>query len=60
MPELPDVENYTRFFNNKALGKKIFEIESSTDSLVRGLGMGAMRRELAGKKFSSGKGGENT
>jgi formamidopyrimidine-DNA glycosylase len=52
MPELPDVENFTRYLKRTALKKKIKGVEAQTKQLIQGVTFPNFRQALVGRKFS--------
>jgi len=51
MPELPDVENFKKYFKRTSLNKKIAEVECSAKELIKNIGFGEFRKKLLGRKF---------
>ncbi len=51
MPELPDVENYTRYLRRTALHKKISEVKVGRARIVRGTSARTLARTLKGNCF---------
>ncbi len=51
MPELPDVENFRRFFDRTVLGRKIKDVNVSQTRLLKGLSPNQLKKTLGGKKF---------
>ena len=51
MPELPDVESFTRYFERTSLNQEIEEIEGKTKSLVKGTSFKKFREKLIGEQF---------
>ncbi|MGD2278553.1 MAG: DNA-formamidopyrimidine glycosylase family protein [Candidatus Omnitrophota bacterium] len=52
MPELPDVENFKRYFLATSIDKKIADVSCDLKKLVKGTEFPRLRKALRGKKFS--------
>ncbi|MEF8846889.1 MAG: DNA-formamidopyrimidine glycosylase family protein [Candidatus Paceibacterota bacterium] len=51
MPELPDVESFTRYFERTSLNQEIEEVIGETKSLVKGTSFKKFREKLIGEEF---------
>ncbi len=51
MPELPDVENFKRYFKKTALNKKIVNIECFAKDLIKRISFKDFKNKLIGKSF---------
>lgn len=51
MPELPEVENFKRYFKRTALNKEIVDIECRDEKLIKGISLRNFRNRLIGKSF---------
>lgn len=52
MPELPEVQTFTDYFNKNALNQAISDIEFKDTKLIRNVSAQTLKKELVGKKFS--------
>lgn len=55
MPELPDVESFTRYFERTSLNQEIEEIVGETKSLVKRTSFKKFREELVGRQFTEAR-----
>ncbi|MBD3282643.1 MAG: Fpg/Nei family DNA glycosylase [Candidatus Portnoybacteria bacterium] len=51
MPELPDVENFKKYFKKTSLHKKVENIESNQKSLIRKITFNDFKKKIIGHKF---------
>ncbi len=51
MPELPDVESFTRYFERTSLNQEIEDVTAQTKSLVKGTSFKKFRENLIGREF---------
>lgn len=51
MPELPDVESFTRYFERTSLEQEIKDVVGKTKSLVKGTSFKKFREKLIGQEF---------
>ena len=51
MPELPDVENFKRYFKNTSLNKKIVDVECYAKDLIKNPNFSYFKKRLIGKSF---------
>lgn len=55
MPELPDVENYRRYLDAKALHKKIDHVEVGNTKILRGVSRKKLASALEGRKLEKSR-----
>lgn len=53
MPEMPEVEAFKEYVHKHALNKKIVEIISRAQSLIKNASLAALKKALIGKTFTS-------
>lgn len=51
MPELPDVENFRRYFEDAALRKTVEDVAVTDERILHGLSPGALRKAVKGRRF---------
>lgn len=55
MPELPDVEVFTRYFNENSKGRKINDLQIKAPEMLKNASSRELRSELPGREFMSAK-----
>jgi formamidopyrimidine-DNA glycosylase len=55
MPELPDVENFTRYLKRHGLDKRIEAVTVTAPRILKGLSAAALDRALKGRKLESAR-----
>lgn len=53
MPELPDVENFKKYFTKYCLNKKIVDLSSTSKSLIKGISFNNFHGKLLNTEFKS-------
>ena len=53
MPELPEVETYTRYFARHALGQRIARVDVRDERILGEIRKDAFARKLRGREFTS-------
>lgn len=53
MPELPEVENFRKYFDRTSLNKKIEKIEVPSGRILKGVSVRSLQRQLKDEKFKS-------
>lgn len=51
MPELPDIESFKSYVKSTSLHKQITDVECREQHVLKGIGGGALKKKLVGKRF---------